>query len=229
MEDLERRRHRRSLERDPACQGPDHRQAKASNTTPLTHGSGLTRRSNWPRSHLARRRAHAETGIAVLRIALTRRIDDPAERPWEVHVNEAMDELHRFTAERRRSGPRRRPGSGPPRTATHGTAAGDDKAAQRRVNEPLADAGHRRSKTVRHVPFRHAGCVTGFWDVPEPCRYSVLLHGRACSRNGRMWDSLRAPPGAGVRRSAALRCGRLLCVLWPSPGRASVRTEAFPR
>ncbi len=43
----------------------------------------------------------AETGIAVLRIALTRWIEDPAARPWEVHVNEGMDELRRLTAERR--------------------------------------------------------------------------------------------------------------------------------
>ncbi len=43
----------------------------------------------------------AETGIAVLRVALTRWIEDPAARPWEVHVNEGMDELHRLTAERR--------------------------------------------------------------------------------------------------------------------------------
>jgi AcrR family transcriptional regulator len=42
----------------------------------------------------------AETGVAVLRIALTRWIGDPAERPWKVHVNEAMDELRRLTAER---------------------------------------------------------------------------------------------------------------------------------
>jgi len=31
----------------------------------------------------------AETGVAVLRIALTRWIDDPAERPWEVQVRRA--------------------------------------------------------------------------------------------------------------------------------------------
>ncbi len=42
----------------------------------------------------------AETGIAVLRIAMTRWIEDPAERPWEVHVREAMDELRGLTAER---------------------------------------------------------------------------------------------------------------------------------
>ncbi len=47
----------------------------------------------------------AETGVAVLRIALTRWIDDPAERPWAVHVQEAMDELHRLTAERRVAAP----------------------------------------------------------------------------------------------------------------------------
>ncbi len=44
----------------------------------------------------------AETGIAVLRIALTRWIEDPAERPWEVHVHGAMDELRSLTAEPRR-------------------------------------------------------------------------------------------------------------------------------
>ncbi len=42
----------------------------------------------------------AEAGVAVLRIALTRWIEDPAERPWEVHVSEAMDELRWLTAER---------------------------------------------------------------------------------------------------------------------------------
>ncbi len=41
----------------------------------------------------------AETGVAVLRIALTRWIEDPAERPWEFHVREAMNELRRLTAE----------------------------------------------------------------------------------------------------------------------------------
>ncbi len=41
----------------------------------------------------------AETGVAVLRIALTRWIEDPAERPWEVHVRETMDELRWLTAE----------------------------------------------------------------------------------------------------------------------------------
>lgn len=46
----------------------------------------------------------AETGIAVLRIALTRWIEDPAERPWKVHVGEAMDELGRLTAERSGAG-----------------------------------------------------------------------------------------------------------------------------
>ena len=47
----------------------------------------------------------AETGIAVLRIALTRWINDPAEPPWEVHVHEAMGELHRLTSERRVAAP----------------------------------------------------------------------------------------------------------------------------
>ncbi len=42
----------------------------------------------------------AETGVAVLRIALTRWIEDPAERPWEVHVSEAMGQLRWLTAER---------------------------------------------------------------------------------------------------------------------------------
>ena len=40
----------------------------------------------------------AETGIAVLRIALGRWIADPAERPWKVHVDEAFDELRSLTA-----------------------------------------------------------------------------------------------------------------------------------
>lgn len=42
----------------------------------------------------------AETGVTVLRIALTRWIEDPTERPWETHVREAMDELRGLTAER---------------------------------------------------------------------------------------------------------------------------------
>ncbi len=42
----------------------------------------------------------AETGVAVLRIALTRWIEDPVERSWEVHVSEVMDELRSITAER---------------------------------------------------------------------------------------------------------------------------------
>lgn len=41
----------------------------------------------------------AETGIAVLRVALAHWVDDPAEQPWEVHVREAMDELRRLTTE----------------------------------------------------------------------------------------------------------------------------------
>ena len=42
----------------------------------------------------------AETGVAILRIALTRWIADPAERPWELHVGEAIDELRHLVAER---------------------------------------------------------------------------------------------------------------------------------
>jgi len=41
----------------------------------------------------------AETGVAVLRIALTRWLEDRTERSWEVHVREAMAELRRLTAE----------------------------------------------------------------------------------------------------------------------------------
>lgn len=40
----------------------------------------------------------AETGVTVLRIALARWIEDPTERPWEVHVHEAMHELRGLTA-----------------------------------------------------------------------------------------------------------------------------------
>ena len=40
----------------------------------------------------------AETGIAVLRIALGRWIADPAERPWKIHVDEALDELRSLIA-----------------------------------------------------------------------------------------------------------------------------------
>ncbi|HTA35573.1 MAG TPA: helix-turn-helix domain-containing protein [Solirubrobacteraceae bacterium] len=42
----------------------------------------------------------AESGVAVLRVALPRWIDDPAGRPWEVHVGEAVDELRGLTADR---------------------------------------------------------------------------------------------------------------------------------
>jgi AcrR family transcriptional regulator len=42
----------------------------------------------------------AETGVIVLRIALTRWIEDPAERSWEIHVRVAMDELRGLTTER---------------------------------------------------------------------------------------------------------------------------------
>jgi len=41
----------------------------------------------------------AETGVTVLRIALTRWIEDPTERPWEVHVREAIGALRSLTAE----------------------------------------------------------------------------------------------------------------------------------
>ena len=43
----------------------------------------------------------AETGVAILRIALTRWIEDPTERPWRTHVNTTMTELHQLTAEQR--------------------------------------------------------------------------------------------------------------------------------
>ncbi|MHB8660039.1 MAG: TetR/AcrR family transcriptional regulator [Solirubrobacteraceae bacterium] len=41
-----------------------------------------------------------ETGVTVLRIALTRWIEDPAEQPWKTHVRDAMNELRRLTTER---------------------------------------------------------------------------------------------------------------------------------
>lgn len=41
----------------------------------------------------------ADTGVTALRIALTRWIEDPGERPWEFHVTEVIDELRRITAE----------------------------------------------------------------------------------------------------------------------------------
>jgi len=41
----------------------------------------------------------AETGVAVLRVAMTRWIEDSAERPWEVHVGEAMEALRWLAAE----------------------------------------------------------------------------------------------------------------------------------
>ena len=42
----------------------------------------------------------ADNGVAVLRIALARHVADPAERPWEVHVREVMDELRWLATER---------------------------------------------------------------------------------------------------------------------------------
>jgi AcrR family transcriptional regulator len=42
----------------------------------------------------------ASSGVAVLQTALTRWVEDPAERPWTVHVHAAMDELHQLTAAR---------------------------------------------------------------------------------------------------------------------------------
>ena len=41
----------------------------------------------------------AETGVAILRIALTRWIEDPTQRPWRIHVNNTMTELRQLTAE----------------------------------------------------------------------------------------------------------------------------------
>ena len=41
----------------------------------------------------------AQTGVAVLAVALTRWTEDPGEQPWEHHVREAMDELYRLTAD----------------------------------------------------------------------------------------------------------------------------------
>lgn len=43
----------------------------------------------------------AETGVAILRIALTRWIEDPTERPWRVHVNDTITELRQLTTEQR--------------------------------------------------------------------------------------------------------------------------------
>lgn len=42
----------------------------------------------------------AETGVAILRIALTRWIEDPTGRPWRVHVDDTMTELRQLTTER---------------------------------------------------------------------------------------------------------------------------------
>jgi AcrR family transcriptional regulator len=40
----------------------------------------------------------AETGLTVMRIAMIRWTEDPAERPWGDHVREVVDELRRITA-----------------------------------------------------------------------------------------------------------------------------------
>ncbi len=42
----------------------------------------------------------AETAVTVLRIVLARWIEDPAERPWEIHVHETIDNLCQLTATR---------------------------------------------------------------------------------------------------------------------------------
>jgi AcrR family transcriptional regulator len=42
----------------------------------------------------------AEVGIVVLRVAVTRWIEDPAGRRWEVHVDEVVDQLGSLTAVR---------------------------------------------------------------------------------------------------------------------------------
>ena len=41
----------------------------------------------------------AEAGVAILRIALTRWIEDPTERPWRIHVTNTVTELRQLTAE----------------------------------------------------------------------------------------------------------------------------------
>jgi AcrR family transcriptional regulator len=40
----------------------------------------------------------AETGMAVLRIALNNWVEDPADRAWSFHVGVAMDQLRQLTA-----------------------------------------------------------------------------------------------------------------------------------
>lgn len=62
----------------------------------------------------------AETGVAVLRVALTRWIEGPDERPWELNVTEVMDELRRVAAER----------SGAPQRRGIGTRAMSDASAR---------------------------------------------------------------------------------------------------
>jgi AcrR family transcriptional regulator len=42
----------------------------------------------------------AETGVTVLRIALTRWTEDPTGRPWETHVREAIGALRALTTQR---------------------------------------------------------------------------------------------------------------------------------
>jgi len=41
----------------------------------------------------------AESGVSVLRIALARWIEDPAEQPWQAHVRKTMDELRCLISE----------------------------------------------------------------------------------------------------------------------------------
>jgi len=43
----------------------------------------------------------AETGVAVLRVALTRWITDPDGQPWKLHVEETMNELRALSTQRK--------------------------------------------------------------------------------------------------------------------------------
>ena len=68
----------------------------------------------------------AQTGVAVLQVALARWIGDPAEQPWEFHVREAIDELYGLTANRS--------------TTTHGRRrTPTPKPARRRVGPSTAE------------------------------------------------------------------------------------------
>lgn len=75
----------------------------------------------------------AETGITVLRVALARWINDPTEQPWEVHVNEAMNQLRRLATERSATAQH---SNAPSSTAQHPSPFGPELATSEVDHDP---------------------------------------------------------------------------------------------